>query len=200
MVNGSLPKSYPAKATGVLEDKRNIRITSLIPEFLRESWQQTPIAEPPMMLRVKNDWSLGDLRDLISDDVEYGGLLGPGSICIAKGQQTSVSAASGLFTWHSHTDEPCMFSLWDWVSFIISPSIWSLLITPEDFRVYVKVDLHLVGKARTAVMGFSRGIPSVELMNRRLEKFSGRVNAVLSPGETDKDIGKAVGISVRGQL
>lgn len=178
------------------ESETTVGISSHIPAFLREQWLKVVIAPSPGIFELGVNWSIEDLRKLVSFDVEAGGLLGPDAVSIETGDQTSVSSASGPFSWHSHKEEPAMFSLQDWASFIISSSIWSLLITPRAFQVYVKVDGQLASDARSELLGYSRGKPSAELMNRRLKKFVTKKITNPNPNETEQNIGKAVGISV----
>ena len=180
------------------ESETTVGISSHIPAFLREQWLKVVIAPSPETIELGRDWSIDDLRNQVSFDVEAGGLLGPDRVFLETGDQTSVSSASGPFSWHSHKEEPAMFSLQDWASFIISSSVWSLLITPRAFQVYVKIDGQLVSEARSALLGYSRGMPSAELMNRRLNKFIANQSADGKTDKTELNIGRAVGISVGG--
>ncbi|MDP6476436.1 MAG: hypothetical protein QF502_00790 [Nitrospinaceae bacterium] len=184
------------RLTSVPEGETAIAITSLIPAFLRERWFKVVITPSPGTIRLGSNWSIEDLRELASSDVEAGGLLGPDAVLLETGNRTSVCSSSGPFTWHNHKEEPAMFSLQDWASFIISSSIWSLLITPLAFQVYVKIDGQLVNEARSELLGYSQDIPSAELMNRRLKKFVANKTTNPNPDETEQNIGKAVGISV----
>jgi len=180
----------------VQESKATIPISSQIPAFLREQWLQFFISPSPGTIEMGRDWSIEDLRNLVLFDVEAGGILSAYAVYLETGDRKSVTSVSGPFSWHSHKEEPAMFSCQDWASFIISSSIWSLLITPRAFQVYVKVDEQLGGEARSELLGYSRGKPSAELMVRRLKKFVAKKTTNSNPGEIEQNIGTAVGISV----
>ena len=178
------------------ESETTIAIGSLIPDLLKEEWHNTVIASSPKTISLGRDWLIADLRKRLSSDVEAGGLLSPEAVYIETGGQASVSATSGTFTWHSHNEEPCLFSLQDWCSFVFSSSLWSLLVTPENYRVYVKTDNQLIKKAQNTISGYSGGMPSTELMSRRLNKFVAKQFSDTDPETTELNIGRVVGITV----
>ena len=185
-----------ANPTSAPESKARIDINKHIPDILKEQWRNTVIASSPKTISLGRDWLIADLRKLLSHETEAGGLLSPEAVYIETGDQASISATSGTFTWHSHNEEPCLFSLQDWCSFIFSYSLWSLLITPENYRVYVKTDNRIIKKAQNTISGYSRGMPSTELMSRRLKKFAAKQFSDTDPETTELNIGRVVGITV----
>ena len=158
------------------------------------------IAASANAVRLQQGWCVSELRQRLPKNIEAGGLLAPEAVSIETGIRDAVMAASGVFTWHSHVEEPCMFSAQDWCSFILTPSLWSLLITPKHCRAYVKVDEGKVSECRRFILGYSRGTPSVELMTRRLKKFIHKDAPCISPEipeeSFDEFFGEAVGICI----
>ena len=158
------------------------------------------IAASANTVELHQGWRVSDLRRRLPKNIEAGGQLAPEAVSIETGTRDGVMASSGVFTWHSHTEEPCVFSAQDWCSFILSPSLWSLLITPKHCRVYVKVDDRRLAECRRFILGYSRETPSVELMRRRLRKFTcKKITSVTSemPEASHGDFfGKAVGVRI----
>ena len=154
------------------------------------------IATSANPVRLKQGWRISDLRRRLPENIEAGGVLSPEAVSIETGTPNAVLASSGVFTWHSHAEEPCLFSLQDWCSFILSPSLWSLLITPKHFRVYVKVDDRKLAECWRFILGYSRETPSVELMTRRLKKIIRKKNPRITPEMLEEGFGEAFGQAV----
>ena len=181
-------------------DDEGANIGTFIPEALREIWLGSRPQNQENFVDLGLGWNVHDLNHLIPESVEAGGALFPAGCSRIVGNKTSVLASSSKFTWHSHTTEPCEFSLQDWCSFVLSHSVWSLLITPRHYRFYAKRDIQLVSECRKHLLGYSRKLPSVELMGRRLKKHAlKKAPAIMGDLKADifsKEFARATGIEI----
>ena len=115
---------------------------------------------------------------------------------VEAGDILAVRTSSGLFTWHSHTHGVCRFSEGDWVSFILSSSIWSLLLTPDNSQVYVKRSGSLLRECAKSIVGYSQNIPSNYLRERRFIKYIENKTAQKYDLVTERQIADALGIEL----
>jgi len=175
-------------------------IHAQVPSFLHERWRTAKPTKTTNFLNLGHSWGVPDLLAHVPKNVEAGGVVFPAGVSIQVGDCESVFTSPGLCTWHSHTEGPCRFSLQDWCSFIQSISVWSLLITPSHYRVYTKRDCVLLRKCEKYLSGYSRQIPSMELMGRRLKKFASNNSDKRNRGWPDDlcdiALGEATGIDI----
>jgi hypothetical protein len=175
-------------------------ISALVPEFLQKRWQSTKLGETKNLVNLGFGWHIPELLVHIPQNAEAGGAIFPEGVSVETGNEKSVFSSSGVFTWHSHIEEPCQFSLQDWCSFIQSVSAWSLLITPRHYRVYTKDDDLLIYECKKYISGYSRQRPSAELMGRRLKKFTLKKMPVSigfrQDDQWDTALGRATGINI----
>lgn len=175
-------------------------MSTLIPLALRECWLKSKPTDQTSCFDLGLGWNLNDLVQHVPGKIEAGGILFPAGFSLCLGDETSVFVSSSKFTWHSHTTEPCEFSLQDWCSFVLSHSVWSLLITPGHYRFYAKRDIQLASECREQLLGYSQNLPSVELMGRRLKKHALKKAPTNTEDlETDmlsKEFARATGIEI----
>jgi len=199
----SLEKGKKRQACGQIINMRGHegqKISAHIPISIKEKWLGSHPQDQTNFVDLGLGWTVKDILDHIPERTEAGGVLFPTGISRNLGDETSVFAASGICTWHSHTQAPCQFSSQDWCSFILSNSVWSLLITPGHYRFYTKCDIQLVSECRTHLLGYSQKLPSVELMGRRLKKYAlKKVPAIMEDLEADifcKAFARVTGIEI----
>lgn len=184
--------------SGQVSRRLVIRVSLLIPKDLKIIWEATNLGEGENIVSLGEDWQVFAMYSHLPEKIEAGGVLGHNKMSMYGGDAWSVCAASGIFTWHSHITGPCMFSLQDWCSFIISQSLWTLLITPDSYIVYYKKNHQLVEETKRFILGYSLEKPSSQLMIRRFRKLIAKKNEQPNLGAQNNARAQVLGICCKG--
>lgn len=177
-------------------------IATHIPEFLYDYWLTTNVKTGGALLNLAPGWDAYDLLRQIPENKEAGGSLNYREATIHIGGVSSVNSPTGIFTWHSHINDLCFFSPQDWCSFLLSESLWSLLLTPNYYRTYTKIEDQKNIRCEKYIRGYTQNkTPSVELMIRRFKKFiMSNIEPMSYEDMTQKALGQLVGIDVSPKI
>jgi hypothetical protein len=118
----------------------DVSVESLVPSSLLGNWKSLPPAKEEEVLSLPAGYSLREIQAMLDfRTVELSGGLGSTWITVGAGTKLSAQCRRDyIFSWHTHPDGECRFSSEDWISFITSEALMTLLFTADTVCFYKK--------------------------------------------------------------